>query len=499
MQLYCVKLCPPGKFLQENIVKAITILAFLLLAAETRANALSSRLYGGHLSLNDAHNLNIALQRAARKGKSRKIIKLMQRASRYGVVIHHHDFEVMLQNVAASGKPKAINLVVELADKRWHTYYFSNTFGHMFHNAALSGSLQAINLVVELADVRDIRVRADDFIQAMARVAEKADTETIADVLDIATSRGFQLGTSDISDAVIDEMLHSAAAKSGDTETIVMVTELMDKHNIEIADKHFGEALVRAARGSYKDTRQVLELLSSRDVNIDREYLVTALENTGSSISHFGVEKKMQLLLEFAAQQGITLNADDFGGVMASAARHYSWPGIEIAIKVATEHGLTINRQHFVATMQAIVGAGFHFGLNGVMRFAGEHNIQFHADDFVALMIKAIDDFHLNTIPYIDKLAIKHRVNLEKKHFSQLLAQAVERKARSLNLKEINSEVVETVIELGNSYGLVMDAEFFDTTVGYLNKDSTTYTLAIKIMKDIARDYGVKLAAAQDL
>ena len=478
-------------------MKTITILVFLLLATDTMANALSAKFHSWQLSRNDAFTLNVILQKASRKGNFQKIIKLMQRASQYGVVFHHHNFETMLQNVAASGNPDAINLAVKLADKRCHTYYFSNTFGCMFYNVAASGNPDAIDLVVKLTEARDLRLSADDFILAMASAAEEGKTWAIGDVFDMATNRGFKLGTDDFSDAAIEELL-SSTAKSGDPETISMVTTLADEHNVKIADKHFGETLAYATRRSYQKTRKVLKLVSARDVSIDHNYFVMALEHAAEK--YLSIRAKMEHLLEFADERGITITADDFGRAMARAAGNHNLKGVRVAIKVATERGLIINRQHFVAAMQAKVGTGLYLGLNTTAEIASAYNIQLNAEDFVAVMLSAIHNLRLNALPRIDKLAIQYGAKLEKKHFSQLLKKAAERIASiELDNEEISNKPLEAVIELGNSYGLEVDAEFFDTAVGYLDKDSVLYTRAIRRLDEIARGYGIKLDAAKDL
>ena len=469
-------------------MKIALILAFLLLSAEVEASNIFSRVTGHLTPKYNSKKIGERLQRVARSGKSLKIHKIMNLADKHGLTIYEADFNNALENVARSGNPKAINLVVELADKRQHPYYHFGTFDWMLVSAARSNNPEAINLVAELADKHRLEVSGKYFATAAENASEDADRQKINHIFTIATSRGVKF-KADHFGSTGNHILWRAA-KSGDPKTIALVVGLTTKHDVKIADEHFGEAMKIAAMMNYKAARQVVELVDEHGIKLNRKHFGEAMENVTMSTSFFK-RATMEMLLEFADKQGIKFNADDFGGAMATAAMYGE---ADTVLELATEHGITLNRKHFVEAMEKT--SHRYEALKETAKIATDYGITFNAEDFFAIMLKEIT-YNPDYISHINRLAVEYDIILEKKHISQLLAKAllIDSNSATPDHKAIKKEI-ERVIALTTSLGIEADAEYYSTAFANVRPEDHRLTAEqLKIINEVTIDYGIRLNA----
>ena len=481
-------------------MKIAPILAFLLFATQVeaaRTNTMAARIGSWLSPKHDARSIQEAFRKAARSGSYSKINKVIKLVSEHGFMIDDRAFEWGLQDVSGSGNLEAINLLVELADKRGHLYDYHNTFDFMIRNAAASGNLEAIDLVMKLADEHHLAISADSFSEAMARVAEKGDTETIEHIYTIVSNREVKLDADSFGNYVLRE-----AANSGDPKTIALAGEIAAEHGIKLEEKHLGGAMPHAAAKDPEALEQLFKLINERGVKLEAKYFVAAMAQAAEHHSGYIYKKieleievsdrTIELVVDFAAKQGVIFTADDFGLAMARAARYGNTMGVRKAYELAAEHGVIPNRKHFVASMRAAVKGGHHRTTEQTAKIADEYGIKFSGNDFVEVMLEAMDSLRYGAIFRINNLAIKHDVKLEKKHFGYLLAEAVMRVNPSVVLgdKEIN-----TVIELATRSGIKIDAKYFSEAILYVSKRYKYRDARLKKLNELAIDHGVGLNA----
>ena len=497
-------------------MKTVAMLAFCyLFVAEVKA-ANISRIAHLPFPKRDAESIVIAFRKAAKQGNFRKINKAIKFISKHDLKLDHRDLEWVLQDVAKSGNPKAIDHVARFTDKLKHPYDYYDTFGFMVREAAMSGNLESIDLVMKLADKHALQINADDFSFAMARAAERADSQTMRHISTIAANTWIKLEAKWVKlEANHFGNALTSASRSGEPEAIALVVELATDHDIRTTDKYFGQAMEIAAGKNYHAVRQVIKLVDERGIRLDRPYFVEALAHSAEKYS--GIDtgtlkfdsgerpgyKAIATVVDFAAEQSIKLNADDFGLAMARAARNGNTKGVRKVVEFATQnefyptdtrntrYSITLNRRHFVVAMQEAVQGGHYRTLNHTLEIATEYDINFNADDFVDIMLEAMESLRFNALLPINDLALKYGVKLEKKHFSRLLAKAVKQVSSSTVL---NDEVIDMVIEFTTSFGIKADAEYFATARTYLVENYNNPT-ALRKLEELTVDYGVKLNA----
>ena len=494
-------------------MKIALILAFLLLAAEVeaaRTNTMAARI-GSWLSPTDTCSITIVLRKAAQTGEYKKIHKVVRLISDHSPNIDHRDLNRALLDVANSGNPKAIDLLVELADERGHPYDYHNTFGFMIRNTAESGNLEAIDLVVKLADEHRLKINADDFCYAMECAADNGNSKTISHVFTIATRRKVKLKGD-----LFGRRVLWRAASSGNPKTIALVNKIAIEQGIKIKD-NWGRAIERAVETkNYEAVRQIIEIADELGVKLegrffdgamlrtveaknyeaigqlteiadelgikleDKYYYVRTLARVAEEILFLAEPtKQLGLVIDFAAERGVKFNADDFGLVVAQVASSGNTNGVRKVFELAAEHGVTLNHQHFVAAMKAAVEGRHYKTLNRTVKIADEYGIKLNADDFATTMLQAMDSLRYafshplryNAILRINDLAIKYGVKLEKKHLSYLLAKAL------LIADNSDKKAIEAVIALTTSLGVEADAEYFNISIAKVRQENHHRTM----------------------
>ena len=504
------------------------MLAFLLLAAEAEASTMSARI--AHLlTPTNTRSITIALRKATQTGEYKKIHKVVRLISDHSPNIDHRDLNRALLDVANSGNPKAIDLLVELADERGHPYDYHNTFGFMIRNTAESGNLEAIDLVVKLADEHRLKINADDFCYAMECAADNGNSKTISHVFTIATRRKVKLKGD-----LFARRVQWPAANSGDPKTIALVNKIAIEQGIKIKD-NWGRAIERAVETkNYEAVRQIIEIADELGVKLEGRFFDGAMLRAAETKNYeavrqiteiadeFGIKledkyyyvkilaqvakeilflaeptKQLGVIVDFAAERGVKFNADDFGLAIAQVASSGNTNGVRKVFELAAEHGVTLSHQHFVAAMKA---AGLHYKtLNRTVKIADEYGIKLNADDFATTMLQAMDSLRYafshplryNAILRINDLAIKYDVKLEKKHLSYLLAKAL------LIADNSDKKAIEAVIALTTSLGIEADAEYFNTAFAYVRQENSHRTMEqLKKVSEVFNYQGVRLNAA---
>lgn len=486
-------------------------LAALLLATkvdEARASTMTARIAGKLTPKHDARSIQEAFGKAARSGSYRKINKVIKLASKHNLSLNNHDFEVILQKVAKSGNPDAIDTVIKFADVHAHPYDYHNTFGFLFRNAAASGNPKAIDTIIKFAAERGFELSTNDFTWAMAHAAKNGDSETIKHVFTAATApKEIKLAVGKVTadklpiDIFDFKKISTNAATSGDPQTIVLVGEIAAELGFKLDSDYFGLAMQHAAGKNSKAVRQVFNSAVEHGVMLNRKYFISALAQVATG--RYSGYKTMALVIELAAKHGTRISADDFGTILVSAVKSGQITAAFQITRLAVEYGIMLTRKHFIKAMQATVSNEHPrpYALKKMIYIADWYGIKLYGNDYAAIMLTALAAprhdhsiklaiSHYDIIMRINAIAINYGVKLEKKHFSWLLAKAAEQYNSSTRIRYGKLDIV---IELTTSYDIEIDTEYFSKAISYV--DGEHRDIAVTKLEVLAREHDIEINA----
>ena len=288
----------------------------------------------------NARDFDVALQRAkqsdepyASSGLNGYAYDFIKYAKKHNDGIDYRDFSWVMQNVVQNVNPNAIDLLVDLANDKQVPFFYHNTFGDMLVSAARSGTSQSIERVLEHADEHS-SIDSRSFASAMGIAAEKPDLERIRQLFTAATQREVRFTANDFVYHVLFKPVNS-----GDPETLALVIELANEHGLQFNGQHLGELLKPAAKHDEQIVQQVIDLVVKFGVKIDHQFFVAALKKVGKYYSDSAVT---ELIVGFAAEQGVNFSADDFSLIVRAAASSNNIKGVKAAFELAAAHGFTL-------------------------------------------------------------------------------------------------------------------------------------------------------------
>ena len=405
--------------------------------------------------------------------------EFVKAAFEYDIGIDYRDFDGVMVDVAENKDPEAIDLLVELGEDKQHPFNYLNAFGRMLIRAASSGQSQNIDKVMEHADRQAHNIGNRNFTTAIKFAAEKEHIETMKHIFNIATERGLRFTADDFG---IEILPH--AVQSGDPKTIALVVEFATEHGVKFNSKRIGFAMQSAALKNEQVMQQMIELATKHGVTIDHKYFVEALTHAAANYS--GSTNTLDLVVAFAAEQGVQLNINDFSSAMAKAARYNDIEGVRKVFELAAEDGVTLGQKHFVAAMKAAAKGDQYKTIDQMLNFAADRSVDFKTSDFVDIMI-ATKAYDYKKLAHINKIADKYGFKLSKEHLIHLLASLA-----SL-FGTYSKENVDAVIKFANSLEFEVDAEYFEETILYAKKIKSSFR-TIEELQKIAADHGVSLS-----
>lgn len=461
------------------------LLAALLLAPqanEARASTITARTASKLVPKHDANSIYEALSKAAQAGSYCEINKVIKLADKHDLKLDHLDLSWILLDVAASGNLEAIDLLVKYADELDHNHHHFNNFGRMIRKTTQYGHLKATDLVIKLADKHRIEIPADDFTMAIAYAANNGETKAINHTYTIATKREVSFDAERFGGKVLSE-----AASSSHPKAIALVNKIAIEQEIKIKDKHWGWAMQTAANNS-EALEQMFKIITEQGVKLQNKYYVETLARAAkhhyetAELEIEVADKTIELVVDFAAEQGIKFAADDFGLAMARATKYGNTEGMRKVVELAIDHGVILNRKYFVEAIQAAMPNHYR-RLEQATDIANEYGINFTADDFVATMLEARDltGYHDKALRAVGDFALKYGVKFEKEHLSLLLYKATLYYGKG----------VEAVIEITALHGIEIDAEYFSKAIAH-PLEGYNFRV-VRELNELAIDHGVRL------
>ena len=374
--------------------------------------------------------------------------------------INGHDFNLAQTSASLKTyqKPKARAVIEELAD--WFISNASNfgggiasgNFDGVMMHVAINGDPEVIDLFVELADAKQHPfLRFQTFGSMIFKAAQYGKNKAIDRIIEHADRYAPNIEDGNFTTAI------KFAAGEKRIETMRHVFTIATKRGVRFTADDFGSEILADAMdsGDPKTIALVLELAAEYGVTIEHKYFAEALRRAARSYSGMS---KLELVVDFAAEQGVKLNIDDFSSAMAVAARYNNIKEVRKVLKLAAEHGFIFRQKHFVAAMQAAARGGNYKALSR-----------------------------------INKIANKHGVKLSKDSLSHLLPYVAELFLFVTPSQQLVDKTVDAIIKLTTSLEFEVDAEYFEAAISYAKRKEFNFKVVEELQK-IAADHGVRLS-----
>lgn len=261
-------------------------------------------------------------------------------------------------------------------------------------------------------------------------------------------------------------------------KAIALVNKIAIEQEIKIKDKHWGWAMQNAAKNS-EALEQMFKIITEHGVKLENKYYVETLARTAED--YFSYDYKIELVVNFAAGQGVKFTADDFGLAMARATRYGNTNGMRKVVEFAIDHGVILNRKYFVEAIQAAMPNHYR-RLEQATDIANEYGINFTANDFVAIILEVRDPtgyYNKKALRAVGDFALKYGVKFEKEHLSLLLYKAYYGKG------------MEAVIEITALHSIEIDTEYFSKAIAHA-LDGYNFRV-VRELNELAIDHGVRL------
>ena len=283
-----------------------------------------------------------------------------------------------------------------------------------------------------------------------------------------------------------------ATAQYGKNKTIDRIIEHADRYAPNIDDSNFTIAIKLAAGEKRAETmRHVFTIATKRGAKFTADDFGSEIL---SSAVQSGDPKTIALVLELAAEHGVTIEHKHFAAALTHAEWGHSGSGtLELVVGFAAEQGVKLNVNDFSSAMVTAARYGGIDRVKKVFEFAAEHAFTFEQKHFVAAMKAAARGGHYKALSRINKIANKHGVKLSKDSLSHLLPYVANLFLFDSYSQQHVDKTVDAVIKLTTSLEFEVDAEYFEAAISYAKRREFNFKVVEQLQK-IAADHGVLIS-----